>query len=115
MPCHGFTQNRTQAGDGFCPSEYAREWWIDGEETDFHVGIVLPEAHEQVGLDSLSADIAQAGRDDGNLELARLRIGCRAHGTRFFSALFFKKSPVEIFVLATDVVETEIFFHEAMR
>ena len=87
----GLTQNRTQTGDGFCPGEYAREWWIDGEETDFHVGIVLPEAHEQVGLDGLSANVAQAGRDDGDLEFARPRIGCRAHGASFLLHFFSRR------------------------
>ena len=87
----GLPQNRTQAGDGFCPGEYAREWWIDGEETNFHVGIVLPEAHEQVGLDGLSANVAQAGGDDGDLEFVRPRIRWRAHLGDFLLHLFSRR------------------------
>ena len=57
-------------------------------ETDLHDGILLPEAQEQVGLNRLSANVAQAGRDDCDFELAPLRIGRRVHTVSFLKPFF---------------------------
>ena len=77
----GLAQNCAQAGNAFRPGEGAGQRRIDGEEADVDVGIVLPEPQEQVGLDGLSADITQAGRDDGDSQaLASWRAACRGFG-----------------------------------
>ncbi len=60
----GLAQNCAQTGNAFRPGEDAGQWGIDGEEANVGLRIVTPEAQEQVGLNRLSADITQAGRND---------------------------------------------------
>jgi hypothetical protein len=59
-----FTQERPQSGNALGPCQQPRQRRIDGDKTDFDLGIVAPKAYEQFGLHGLSAHVTQAGRDN---------------------------------------------------
>ena len=61
-------QECPEAGNGLSPSKQPRQGWIHGDESKFNVRIILPQPQKQLGLNCLSANVAQAGRDDGDPE-----------------------------------------------